>query len=199
MAFGGREIVHPGGHFAGDAGHACGPGGAIFGILRGDGRVRLGWLGRLRGGGLLGGTGRRRGGLGCRAGGGFGFGLGEALFGFGDGGEGGGFALGLFLGVVSRGQWGSRLRLGGGQGPAAGFGGAIEADGAVVEAEDDGVRNIFRHRTVEGVEGGEAEGDDLGDGEEVGEGLGAVSVEGLDRGSAGKGDVATCGLEEERG
>ena len=95
--------------------------------------------------------------------------LGEALLGGGDVGEDGffvqafGFGVEFGGGIIGRGgvQWGIT------QHSLAAFRGSAEAGGVAAQAEDLGDGEVVGHRSVEGIEDGEAEGDDLGDVEEI--------------------------------
>jgi hypothetical protein len=85
-----------------------------------------------------------------------------------------------------------------GQGAAALLRTTAEAGGAAVQAEDHWNRYIFRHREADRAEGGEAEGDDLGDWEEVDRVVRDVGVDGLDRGGLGTAWIAVGGGGENR-
>ncbi len=80
----------------------------------------------------------------------------------------------------------------------AAFGGTAEAGGVAAQAEDLGDGEVVGHRSVEGIEDGEAEGDDLGDVEEIDVFAGGVGFDGLGGGHAGVLDVAAGGGEEHR-
>ena len=84
------------------------------------------------------------------------------------------------------------------QHPLAAFRGTAEAGGVAAQAEDLGDGEVVGHRSVEGIEDGEAEGDDLGDVEEIDVLLGLVGFDGLGGGHAGVLDVAAGGGEEHR-
>ena len=85
-----------------------------------------------------------------------------------------------------------------GQGAAALLRAAVEAGGVAAQAEDQWDRDIFRHREADRAEGGEAEGDDLGDREEVGRVARGVGVDGLDRGGLGRTGSPSVAVEENR-
>ena len=76
------------------------------------------------------------------------------------------------------------------------FGGAVAGDGVAAEAQDHRQGKVIRHGQAERPQGGEAEADDLRDGDEVGVIAGAVVVDGFERGQPGEADVAGCDAEE---
>ena len=152
------------------------------GEVRGDGF-------RRRGGRLAGGLGRSlQAGLGFR---------GQYLRG-GETEEGFGFrAWRFWLGLV-RNLVFLRGSGGFGQGAAVLLGGPVAGVGVAAETERHVDGDVVGERKAEGAEGGEAECDDLGDGDQVGVAAGLIAVHGLGGGAAGELDVAGRDAEEHR-
>ena len=105
-----------------------------------------------------------------------------------------GFGVEFGGGIIGRGV----VQRGITQHSLAAFGGTAEAGGVAAQAEDLGDGEVVGHRSVEGIEDGEAEGDDLGDVEEIDVFAGLVGFDGFGGGHAGVLDVAAGGGEEHR-
>ena len=78
------------------------------------------------------------------------------------------------------------------------FSRAVAGVGVAAQAEGEGERNVVVHRLTEGSQRGQTEGDDLGDGDEVGSGLGVVIADGCRGGHPGEGNVTVGGDQEQR-